>query len=92
VIPLLILRILAAPLKAIGSLLPNWDPVDLSGYGAWLSEHDPFSWFGWLNFYFPVADVLIIVGVLLTVGVALNAWHWVVWIGTKLHLFGGSSD
>ncbi len=39
-----------------------------------------------------LADVLVILGVVLTVGVALHAWNWVVWIGTKLHLFGGGSD
>ena len=89
-IPIMILRLLAAPLQALGELLPDWDPVDLSGFPAWLDTHDPFAWFGWLNWYFPVGDVLTIIGVILTVGIALHAWNWVFLIGTKLHLFGGS--
>lgn len=91
-ITLAVLRVIAAPLTALGGLLPDWEPVDLSGYGAWLSEHNPFTWFGWLNWYFPVTDVVAICGVLVTIGIALHAWNWVLWIGTKLHLFGGSSD
>lgn len=84
-----ILIVLAAPLQLVGDLLPDWDPVDLSGFDDWLSAHDPFSWFGWLNWYFPVSDAVAIAGVLLAVGLALHAWNWVVWIGTKLHIFGG---
>lgn len=87
-----ILWLLAQPLNALGALLPEWDPVDLSGYGSWLAEHSPFSWFGWLNYYFPVSDILIILGVLLSVGLALHAWQWIVWLGTKLHIFGGTGD
>jgi hypothetical protein len=92
VITTAILWLLAQPLGLLAAVLPEWDPVDLSGYGAWLVEHSPFSWFGWLNHYFPVADVLAILAVLLTVGLALHAWGWVVWLGTKLHIFGGTGE
>ncbi len=87
-----ILQVLALPFAALTLLLPTWEGPDLSGYSAWLAEHSPFSWFGWLNWYFPVSDVLVILGLVLTIGIALHAWNWVVWVGTKLHLFGGSSE
>jgi len=85
-----ILFVLALPLRALAALLPTWSVVDLSGYPAWLGEHSPFSWLGWLDWYFPVTDVLIILGVILTIGVALHVVEWTLWLGTKLHIFGGS--
>jgi len=84
-----VLWVLSLPLQALAALLPEWAVVDLSGYGEFLAEHSPFSWLGWLNWYFPVSDVLVILGVVLTVGIALHLWSWMVWLGTKLHLFGG---
>lgn len=72
------------------TLLPEWSPVDLSGPIAAVQGLALGEWIGWVNNYLPVTHGLTAIGVILVVTNATFIANWVLWLGTKLHLLGGS--
>jgi hypothetical protein len=77
------------------SLLPTWTPVDLTGYenaGLFTSYHSVYEGMQFFNHFIPMDTVLTIFSLSLTIMVALMGYRITVWILTKLHVLGGSSD
>ena len=72
------------------SLLPDWNPVDLSGPTQAVADLPLVEWIGWVNNYLPVTHG--VAAIVLIIAVANSTWivNWLLWLGTKLHVFGGS--
>jgi len=82
-------------LDLLFSLLPSWSPVDLSGFIAHLDFASvPFVGQGvqFFNNFVPLDQVVIILGLMITLWVASVAYKAAVWVLTKAHVLGGSSD
>jgi hypothetical protein len=71
------------------TLLPAWDPLDLSGPTAAIASLDVGSWLGWVNQYLPVTQGVVALGLILVVSNATWLTNWVIWLLTKAHILGG---
>lgn len=71
-------------------LLPSMDPPDFTAGLSSLSS--VFSYLGWANQYTPVAEALVLLEALIAVFLGLYLFRAVVWVLTKAHVLGGSSD
>jgi len=81
-------------LEGLLGLLPDWTPYDLSGL---VDALDANHWtngtfLAWLNQYVPIEETVTVSIGFLSLFVAMFVYNQVVWILTKLHVLGGSSD
>lgn len=88
-----LLTILETILGALFLLLPDWTPFDITGATeGWESYSPTFGVLAWTNQYVPISEGFALGGLVLTVFAAAFAYRSVVWLLTKLHVLGGSSD
>lgn len=73
-------------------LLPEWDPIDLSGAAEAIADLPIASWVRWFDYYLPVSHGLVALGLLLAVGAAAYAFDWLVWILARVHVLGAGGD
>jgi hypothetical protein len=71
-------------------LLPNPSPPSLSGLTGALATI--FQYLGWANQFLPIDVALSLVAILLTAWLGMHGFRAVVWLATKAHILGGSSD
>lgn len=87
-----VFALIKAALSGIASLLPTWTPVDLATPVAdFMGRLGPgWAFLRWLNWYLPIKEGLVVVGLGLTLFGALQGWKLVLYLGVKLHLLGGT--
>lgn len=89
-----VLGIILAVFEAITSLLPDWQPIELTdSVGPLIDQADRvFSLLAWLDFYLPVTEAVTATGLLITLHTAALLSSAIVWVLSKLHVTGGGSD
>jgi hypothetical protein len=72
--------------------LPTTPTLGLNTLAGTITGTSFFDHLGWLNSYWPVSESLDALGVLIGVIVIMFLVRILLWVATKLHLLGGSSD
>lgn len=86
----LLVQVLVTLVEALLSLLPDIPVPDIASQVASLEAL--WEWMAWANVYFPLDQCFIMAGVLLTGWAAMHVVHLAVWLGSKVHVFGGGSS
>jgi len=91
-----VVTVLLTFMDIIVSLLPSYTPFDLS---TDLAGFHPLSGTSavnglvfTINNYVPLDTVVTILGLMATFFVASLLYHFTIWVLTKLHVLGGSSE
>lgn len=82
--------IFRAAVEWVLGLFPAWSPPDISGY---VSAAGPvFDALGWANHYLPIDLAFVLVPVGAGLYVSIVVFRFSVWVLTKAHVLGGSSE
>lgn len=84
-----IIRAFSAALRALLSLLPEFDPPDVSSMVAEMSAI--WQWGGYVDNFVPLSEAVSLLGIMLTAFAAITIVRAVLWVATKAHVLGGSS-
>jgi hypothetical protein len=83
-------------INTIGALLPSWSPVDFGAIAAPITSlfaSQPLrDLLAWINFYVPLREGVSAALVLVGLYVGVLAYKTIVWVLTKAHVLGGSSE
>jgi hypothetical protein len=74
-------------LTGLLALLPDVEPPDLSGAVAAIDGIAAYT--GWLNKYFPVAEAITILGIVVTVYTGMYVVKFLLWVWSKIPVIGG---
>jgi hypothetical protein len=88
-----ILHLFVGPVSWLLGQFPSASSVglpDFSSYGAAIGDWRIWQYFGWANHFLPLDLAAALFGVRLLIWAALYGIEFLSWLGTKLHLFGGS--
>lgn len=84
----------AAAIRWVLGVLPDWQfpdlAADVESLFVVIGPHGSFA--AWFNLYVPLTEALALLGIGLVIWVAAHAYFALVWVLTKLHVMGGSSD
>lgn len=87
----LVFRFFEVIVKAVDLLLPDWVPFDLDPLLTSFESNGStlFGLFIWVDYYVPLSELLVVVGLGLTLFVASVIYRGAMQLGRTLHLFGG---
>lgn len=71
-------------------LLPDWTPPEVSDSAG--AAAPVFQFVAWTNQYLPLDIALGVLGVLLVIWVSMFVYRVTVYVLSKLHILGGSSE
>ena len=83
-----------AILNGFLSLLPSWDPIDLSALWSAVDSgpgQTVFGFLAWGNYYLPLTEALAVATLSLTLWIGVYVVRFVIWVLQLLHIAGGSS-
>lgn len=74
--------------------LPEWESLDIDGsVDTVFAAIGPYlGLVGWINNYFPLAELLGLAALLSGLWVAAHLYHGAIWVLSKLHIAGGGSS
>lgn len=89
-IVLAIFRVVATVIGWLLGQFPTFTPPDLTSALTAIGDSRIWNYIAWANWYTPVDLALSLASIRVAFGVALFGWEFLSWVGTKLHIFGGS--
>ena len=71
-------------------LLPTGPSLGLNGFALTIASSSIWGHLGWANDYFPLSDLAVAIGVVLTMWGVFVILRLTIWILEKTHVVGGS--
>jgi hypothetical protein len=72
--------------------LPSVSLPSLSGLTTAMDGSGVFADAGWVNWYFPLDTLVLLVGLRWAWMVGEVVWKFILWVVTKLHILGGGAE